>query len=85
MAEWKPGEAMSKDFALLALKEIKGFYRRLFFIDDQKPFNGEEDFEGALSVIDGLIGYVEATEVTPFRPSGTFPGGDSKGERGGDV
>ncbi len=54
MLEWNPGEVMPKDFAIKAIEEIRCFYRRLYFFPDKKPFNGQEDFEGALQVLNGL-------------------------------
>ena len=54
MAEWNPGEVMSKEFALKAIEEIRCFCRRLYFFPEEKPFNVQEDFDGALQVLNGL-------------------------------
>lgn len=54
MSEWNPGEVMSKEFAMKAIDEIRCFYRRVYFFPEEKPFNGQEDFEGALQVLNGL-------------------------------
>ena len=54
ITEWKPGEKMSKEFALDAIEVLKQFCRRLYFQPQMKPFNGSEDFEATTQVLNGL-------------------------------
>lgn len=56
--EWNNGEEMTKEFALSAIKEMRQFYRRLYFFPEQKPFNSAEDFDGAVQILNGLRDFI---------------------------
>ena len=59
IVEWNPDEEMTKEFALSALKEIKLFYRRLYYFPEKKPFINDEDFDRATQVLDGFKDLIE--------------------------
>ena len=56
--EWNSEEEMTKEFALSAIKEMRQFYRRLYFFPEKKPFNSAEDFDGAVQILNGLRDFI---------------------------
>lgn len=59
--EWDPGERMSKEYALSVIDEMKGFYRRLYYQPQTKPFNTVVDFEAKMQTLNGLREMVETS------------------------
>lgn len=59
--EWNPGEKMTKDFALGIIKEIKQFYRRLYYQPKMKPFNTTYGYEASMEELNGLEEFIESS------------------------
>ncbi len=56
------GEPMSKEFALAVIRDVKRFYRRMYYqAEAAKPFNGKADYDAAQSTLDGLEKLIEET------------------------
>ena len=41
-----------RDTAVKILRDIKQFYKRLYYFPDKAPFNGEDDFKAACAAVD---------------------------------
>ena len=59
--EWNPGEKMTKEVALEAIKGIKQFFRRLYFQPQMKPFESEAWYEISMQVMNGMEELIESS------------------------
>ena len=53
-----------RDTAVNILRDIKQFYKRLYFFPNKAPFNGEDDFKAACEAVDEVMELINEVIIT---------------------